>query len=204
MFFFFFAKPSIVFHSNKKRSEKRGKSALQAWSNSTGRLSVRKDIKQWVLKASLAVQWAAELQAFLTQTKEIEQKALLKARISQTKLLMTQLGWRPGSESASKHSFASPSIMTFIHPSATTRLTAQSTAVALAWAGGHLQYGLIHVLMGVPEWSLASTASAVKVLLTAASTLSFMEPSGGGDQDRGCGRGERCSPTAEVENSNAL
>ena len=31
--------------------------------------------------------WAAELQALLTQTKEIEKKALLKARISQTKLL---------------------------------------------------------------------------------------------------------------------
>ena len=87
---------------------------------------------------------------------------------------MTQLGWWPGSKSASKHSFASPSIMTFIHPSATASLTAQSTAATSAWAGGHLQYGLIHVLMGVPEWSLATTASAVKVLLTAASTLSFM------------------------------
>ena len=87
---------------------------------------------------------------------------------------MTQLGWWPGSKSASKHSFASPSIMTFIHPSATASLAAQSTAATSAWAGGHLQYGLIHVLMGVPEWSLATTASAVKVLLTAVSTLSFM------------------------------
>ena len=35
-------------------------------------------------------------QTLLTQTKETEKKALLKARISQTKLLMTQLGWRLG------------------------------------------------------------------------------------------------------------
>lgn len=177
-----------------KRKEQGGKSALQTVARTNGRLSKEKQQDSEFWGANLAVSWAAMLQSLLTQTKETEMNDLQTEKTSLTILLIFQGGRESLAESASRQILESPSIMIFVQPSAVARLMAQSTDAASAWTGRQLIYFLAQSLIGTPVWSLAITASAVDVGPTAASTLSLMIPSGGGDQEVGERGGGACIP----------
>ena len=71
---------------------------------------------------------------------------------------------------------------TWFHLSREARLTAHWIALAFAWMGGQLWWGLAQTLITSLKEFFATTARAVLDRLTAASTFSLMKPGEGGFQ----------------------
>ena len=128
-FFFFLINFNVI---NQTKGTAKGKSAIQAETNSKGRLSLLKHKDTLDLRANLAAACAAELLDLLTQLTKQEKKDSLTVRMFLIILEMDQTGRTLGSESESMQTLESPSRITCFQPSREASWAAQSKAAASA------------------------------------------------------------------------
>ena len=83
-----------------------------------------------------------------------------------------------GEERGLKHAFASPSIMTWFHPSIIASCTAQRIAFASTWRDEHEIWVFAQTFMTSPLSSLATASSKKEELSNAASTFILIQPVG--------------------------
>ena len=182
MFGSFFFSPKLQYHSTEKEESTLEESTTQAERITSGRFSSLKHKGEAKLKANFAAIWAATLQNLRAQTKEQQRKDKAELRILKISLLMAQLGTEGLSDRESMHNLESLFMSTWFHLSREARLTAHWIALASAWMGGQLWWGLAQTLITSSKEFLAATARAVLDKLTAASTFSLMKPGEGGFQ----------------------